>query len=73
MVAWSQAKELIRLGHQVVAFTPAYHGEKFDSRLVDGVPTIFLRPWLFFGNAAVLPALLWRLKNFDISKTVGRK
>ena len=66
VVALSQAKELARLGHQVTAFTPAYHGEKVGTRLVAGVTIKFLRPIMFFGNAAILPQLLWQIKNFDI-------
>ncbi len=66
MVASEQAKNLVRLGHQVTVFTPAYHGQKAGEINWQGVKVVFLKPRLSFGNTAWLPQIAALLKNFDL-------
>ncbi len=65
-VCFEQAKELIKLGHQVVVFTPQY---KKNTSLIEnycGFKVQRLKPFFKFGNAAFLPTLPKKLKGFDI-------
>ena len=65
-VCFEQAKELIKLGHQVVVFTPQY---KKNTSLIEnycGFKVQRLKPFFKFGNAAFLPTLPKKLKEFDI-------
>jgi len=65
-VCFEQAKELIKLGHQVVVFTPQY---KKNMPLIEnycGFKVQRLKPFFKFGNAAFLPTLPKKLKEFDI-------
>ncbi len=66
MVASEQARNLVKLGHQVTVFTPAYHGQKAGAINYQGVRVVFLKPLLSFGNAAWLPQLFSLLKDFDL-------
>ncbi len=63
------SKALADRGHEVTVFTPSY-GEKneviFQKNNADKFKVVRLKPLVSFGNAAVLPQLLWRLNGFDI-------
>ncbi len=63
------SKALADQGHEVTVFTPSY-GEKEEAVLPENKANKFkvvrLKPLISFGNAAVLPQLLWRLDGFDI-------
>jgi glycosyltransferase involved in cell wall biosynthesis len=48
-VAAAHAEALRQAGHEVMVLAPG----------------VGLRPWLTFGNAAVAPQLLWKLRGFD--------
>ncbi len=62
-VAAANARELVRLGHSVTVFTPAYAAvtEEVTDTTVKRVPPLFT-----YGNAAFVPSLHWMLKGFDI-------
>lgn len=60
-VASEYTRRLRDLGHEVTVFTPDYH---HGSEQEIGV--LRLRPIFSWGNAGVLPLLLWRLRSFDI-------
>jgi glycosyltransferase involved in cell wall biosynthesis len=60
-VAAQYAQELRSAGEAVTVFTPDYHhGERVEPNVER------LRPLLAWGNAAVLPSLLWRLRSFTV-------
>ena len=62
-VAFNFAKQLGVLGHSVEVFTPKYaHMDKKD---VDSNVHL-LTPWLSYGNAGLVPQLLWKLNGFDV-------
>ncbi len=63
-VAKSQAERYSFTGDEVVVFTPRYFDEKIDE-IGSKYQLERLRPILKYGNAAVLPQLLWKLRNFD--------
>lgn len=59
-VAAEEARQLAELGASITVFTPDYHhGKQHD----DGV--VRLRPWFRWGNGAICPGVLWRLRTFD--------
>ncbi|MDD5626225.1 MAG: glycosyltransferase family 4 protein [Patescibacteria group bacterium] len=60
-----QVKEFARRGHNVLVLTPRYGGKKLPTQDYD-FRTIYLKPFLKFGNAAMVPQVTWHLKNFDI-------
>jgi glycosyltransferase involved in cell wall biosynthesis len=62
-VAAFNAKELVKLGHQVTVFTPFYKQvkEEFSDLNIKRIPPLFK-----YGNAAFVPALSWMLEGFDI-------
>lgn len=60
-VAASQASAFTRAGDDVTVFTPDW-GENLSA---SGYKLELLLPLLKFGNAAILPQLLWKLRNFD--------
>lgn len=62
-VAAFNAKELVKLGHQVAVFTPLYGKVKEE---VTDVLVKRVRPLFKYGNAAFVPALGRLLKGFDI-------
>ncbi|HEX9664665.1 MAG TPA: glycosyltransferase family 4 protein, partial [Patescibacteria group bacterium] len=59
-VAYHQALELSKLGHQVEVFTLT-NKSKFEQFKVNQ-----LKPWLKYGNAGLIPQIFWKLKKFDI-------
>jgi len=64
-VCFYNARELARRGHEVHVFTAAQpRADAIEGR--DGITIHRLRPLLRMGNAPVLPALLWQLRNFDV-------
>ncbi|MFA5050852.1 MAG: glycosyltransferase family 4 protein [Patescibacteria group bacterium] len=60
-----QVKEFAKRGHNVLVLTPRYGGKKLPTQDPD-FRTIYLKPFLKFGNAAMVPQVTWHLKNFDI-------
>jgi glycosyltransferase involved in cell wall biosynthesis len=60
-VAYEFVHGLKRLGNQVDVFTPKY---KTKEKPEDNA--FYLRPFLYIGNGAILPQLLWRLRKYDI-------
>ncbi|MDP2708446.1 MAG: glycosyltransferase family 4 protein [bacterium] len=62
------AESISDLEHEVTVFTPRYGGnDEINFHEHEGKFTIErLRPWFKSGNAALVPQLFWRLKNFDI-------
>ena len=65
IVAYYNAVELVRRGHEVHVFTTDIPGEPREEML-DGVHIHRLVPWAKHGNAALLPQLLTRLRGFDL-------
>ena len=64
-VAYYNAWSLSTLGHEVTVFTPRY---KEDKQHADEYPFKVqrLRPWFKYGNAGILPQLMWKLLKFDV-------
>lgn len=62
-VAYNYSKQLAGLGHKVFVFTPKYRKVNFKEQ---NFKIIRLNTILKFGNAALLPQLFFKLKNFDI-------
>ena len=62
------SESLADLGHEVTVFTPNYNYKiKDEFNRPEGKFTVLrLNPLLKYGNAALLPQLAWKLKNFDI-------
>ena len=59
---------LADLGHEVTVFTPNY-GYKIEEEVYqhEGKYRVErLKPLFKYGNAAIVPQLFWKLKNFDI-------
>ncbi len=65
-VCFEQVKELVRLGHQVVVFTPQYKKNVPLTEDYYGFKVQRLKPLFKFGNSAFLPRLSKKLKEFDI-------
>jgi len=65
IVAFHNAAELARRGHEVHVFTATVAGAPSEET-VDGVQVHRLRPWLKYGNAVLLPHLLTRVRGFDV-------
>ena len=63
-VAYYNARELARRGHEVHIFTTLFHGTS-DCERIDGFTVHRLHPLIRYGNAALLPGLL-RLRRFDL-------
>lgn len=65
--AYTEAVELSRRGHEVTVFAPRRggRGKAFNSR-EEKFKLHRLRPVFKYGNAAWLPQLSWKLKNFDV-------
>lgn len=62
-VAHEYALALARDNNEVTVFTPRY-SELHDSH--NEVEIRRLKPWYKWGNAALLPQLLWELRKFDV-------
>ena len=62
-VALFNARQLVRLGHQVTVFTPSY--QKLKEEVTD-IKIVRVKPLVKHGNAAFVPALSWLLSGFDI-------
>lgn len=62
------SESLADLGHEVAVFTPDYNYKIEDefNRPKGGFTIERLRPLFKYGNAAFIPQLLWKLKNFDM-------
>jgi len=62
-VAAFNAKELVKLGHEVTIFTPFYQAvqEEFSDLKIKRVKPLFK-----YGNAAFVPALGWMLKGYEV-------
>lgn len=64
--AYSFAKILADRGFEITVFTPDYGREENGESNNENFKVIKLKSFLKIGNAALLPQLLWQLKNFDI-------
>ena len=64
-VAYQVSWVLSEMGHEITVFTTT---QKSHGMLDESLPFRVnrLRPWFAYGNAAFLPQLVWRLRNFDI-------
>ncbi len=62
------SENLADLGHGVTVFTPKfnYKNENEFHQHEGKFKIERLKPWLKYGNAAFIPQLFWKLKNFDI-------
>ncbi len=63
---YTEARELARRGHEVAVFVPRRWGEKGDGVQKENFRLFRLRPFFRYGNAAFLPQLRWRLRDFDV-------
>ncbi|MBI3290969.1 glycosyltransferase, partial [Candidatus Falkowbacteria bacterium] len=63
-VAYENAKELARIGHEITVFTPLY--KPVDEETIAGISVKRIKPLIKYGNAAFLPALAFKLKGFDV-------
>ncbi len=64
-IAYEYAKKLSSQGHDITVFTPLYE-EKDNEFKTEKYKIERLKPLVKFGNAAFLPQLLFKLKNFNI-------
>jgi glycosyltransferase involved in cell wall biosynthesis len=64
VVVFHNAVELARRRYEVHVFTATPAGPKAEN--VSSVRVHRLRPWLKYGNAALLPQLFVRLRHFDL-------
>lgn len=64
-VCFHHARELARRGHDMHVFTATHPGPERHEHHA-GITIHRLRPWLRFGNAALLPGLLLALRQFDL-------
>ncbi|MBI2458941.1 MAG: glycosyltransferase family 4 protein [Parcubacteria group bacterium] len=68
------SESLADLGHEVTVFTPNYNHKienEFNRPACAGQPegkfaVLRLKPLVKYGNAALVPQLAWKLRNFDI-------
>ena len=63
--AWEQARQLVKLGNEIVVFTPRYKREQKILEKMKGVEVRRLTPVFKYGNAGFLPQLFWKLRGFD--------
>jgi glycosyltransferase involved in cell wall biosynthesis len=59
------AQLLERRGVKVTTFTPNYQEAKTKQEYVDGTKVVRLKPWLQYGNGAVIPGLYSEIKNYN--------
>jgi len=64
-IAFEYAENLSQKGHDITVFTPLYKDSDKEFAATD-YKIERLKPLVKFGNAAFLPQLLFKLKNFDI-------
>ena len=64
-VAYYNSWLLVRLGHEVTVFTPR---QSFFTHYIDEYPFQVKRlyPWFKYGNAGILPQLLYKLPSYDV-------
>jgi glycosyltransferase involved in cell wall biosynthesis len=61
------SQELAKLGHEITVFTPSYRNQPTEPHCsFPDFQTVKLKPLLSYGNAAILPQILWRMRNYDI-------
>ncbi len=65
-VAQEYAKELSLRSNEVVVFTPKYSHFTSPPDKGEEVGVVYLTPLYKWGNAALIPQLIWKLRNFDI-------
>lgn len=63
-VALEEAKRLVAAGHNVTVFTLNHGGDYTPD--YTGIKVVRLRTPFKFGDAGLVPQLLWRLKGFDL-------
>jgi len=67
--AYHFARITARLGYNTTVFTPNYSKNDFKKdkdEISEKFKIVRLKPLIKYGNAALLPQLLWKLKKFDI-------
>ncbi len=68
----NSAREISQLlsnsGHQVTTFTPHYRrtDKQKSNTEQPGQKTVYLKPWLQYGNGAFIPGLFFHLGKFDL-------
>jgi glycosyltransferase involved in cell wall biosynthesis len=65
IVAFHNAAELARRGHELHVFTTSVVGAPREETIA-GVHVHRLRPWFKYGNAVLLPQLADHLRDFDV-------
>ncbi|MBI3352466.1 MAG: glycosyltransferase family 4 protein [Nitrospirae bacterium] len=65
-IAYHYARELALLGHEIEVFTPNYDEGARALDRENRFKVHRLGSWLKYGNAALVPQLLWKLSSFDI-------
>jgi glycosyltransferase involved in cell wall biosynthesis len=66
-VVYYSAREMARLGHHNVIFTPAYDKKSPAREILEpNLEVVRLSSFISIGNAAVLPELIWKIRGFDI-------
>lgn len=63
--AFELSKAQALAGHEVTVFVPRYNNRS-DFLKPEKVTIISMRPWLKFGNAALVPQIFFLVKNFDV-------
>ncbi len=64
---YHMARQIGACGHTSVVFTPAYRDTDTSSETIgENATVVRLKPLFSIGNAAVLPQLFFKLRNFDI-------
>ncbi len=63
MVAKEQAEAFAKAGHEVEVFSPLY--SRADGLSSGKYRLTRLRPVLKYGNAAIVPQILWKIRGFD--------
>ncbi|MFI5303245.1 MAG: glycosyltransferase family 4 protein [Nitrospiria bacterium] len=65
-VAFHYAQELTLLGEENEIFTPDYEGRRRNADKESQFKIHRLTPWIKYGNAAMVPQLVWKLSSFDV-------
>jgi len=64
-IAYYNAKELAKLGHEITVFTPLYEQKEFDDKK-ENFKVERLKAHLKYGNGALVAGLTKKLADFDI-------
>ncbi len=66
VVAYDNARMLSAAGHSVSVFTPRYNTPSQHQSGQASVTVSWVPPFFSYGNAAILPQLIWKLKDVDV-------